>query len=33
MSIKNFKWSEERDNSSKTEIKNFAFQLGIGLPF
>jgi hypothetical protein len=33
MSFKNFTWTEQRQNNNKTEIKNFAFQLGIGLPF
>lgn len=33
MSFKNFAWTEQRQNNNKTEIKNFAFQLGIGLPF
>jgi outer membrane protein insertion porin family len=33
MSIKNFKWKEDRTNFSQTEVRNYAFQLGIGLPF
>ena len=34
MSIQNFKWVEERDNPpNNTTVRNFAFQLGIGLPF
>lgn len=33
MSIKNFKWTEFRNNQSHTEIKNYAIQLGIGFPF
>jgi len=33
MSIQNFKWTEQRNNINQTEIKNFGFQLGIGLPF
>lgn len=33
MSFKDFSWTEQRQNNNKTEIKNFAFQLGIGLPF
>jgi hypothetical protein len=33
MSIKDFTWKEERNNQGRTEIKNYAFQLGIGLPF
>jgi hypothetical protein len=33
MSIQNFKWTEQRNNINRTEIKNFGFQLGIGLPF
>ena len=33
MSIKDFTWKEFRNNNGKTEIKNYAFQLGIGLPF
>jgi len=28
-----FRWTEERSNQSHTEVRNFAFQLGIGLPF
>ena len=33
MSIKDFTWKEVRNNQGKTEIRNYAFQLGIGLPF
>lgn len=33
MSIKDFVWSEYRINQSHTEVKNYAIQLGIGLPF
>lgn len=33
MSIKNFKWTEQRNNINQTEIRNFGVQLGIGLPF
>ena len=34
MSIQNFKWTEQRDNPpNNTTVRNFAFQLGIGLPF
>jgi hypothetical protein len=33
MSVNNFVWTEQRNNINKTEIKNYAFQLGIGLPF
>jgi hypothetical protein len=31
--IKDFNWTETRNNQSKTEVRNYAFQLGIGLPF
>ncbi|MCZ2223046.1 MAG: outer membrane protein assembly factor, partial [Chitinophagales bacterium] len=33
MSIKDFTWSEYRNNQNHTEVKNYAIQLGIGLPF
>lgn len=33
MSFKDFVWTEQRNNTGKTEIRNYAFQLGIGLPF
>lgn len=33
MRVKDFSWTEKRNNANRTEIKNFAFQLGIGLPF
>ncbi len=33
MSIKDFVWTEKRNNKSQTEVKNFAVQLGIGFPF
>lgn len=33
MSFKDFVWTEKRNNKNNTEIKNFAIQLGIGLPF
>lgn len=31
--MKNFTWKEKRNNINKTEVKNFALQLGIGFPF
>lgn len=33
MSIKDFVWTEKRNNKNQTEVKNFAIQLGIGFPF
>ncbi len=31
--MSSFKWKENRNNSTHTEVRNYAFQLGIGLPF
>lgn len=31
--ISEFRWKENRSNDTKTEVRNFAFQLGINLPF
>ncbi|MBX2931258.1 MAG: BamA/TamA family outer membrane protein [Chitinophagaceae bacterium] len=33
MSFKDFTWSEYRNNQTHTQVKNYAIQLGIGLPF
>jgi hypothetical protein len=33
MSIKDFVWTEYRNNANQTRIRNYAIQLGIGLPF
>jgi len=33
MSFKDFRWTETRNNVGQTRVRNYAFQLGVGLPF